>query len=267
VKSCARKMKSGTRLLSTPDKSTEDDKELASCLRLRPELEGSHALASTPVPLPYAKGSKASLRFASVVETFLSDDECKSLMALANRRGFDAAQINVGGGRQQRDDEFRKSGRCIIDSSSFAQVLWQRLQPLLPNLHQVHDGFIRGWWEPVGLNERMRILRYGPGDYFKPHLDGSFEYPVGNPRYGERSFMTLMLYLDMPEKGGETNFINEYDKSRVTSICPNTGLALVFEHGLLHEGGLLKQGVKHCIRTDVMFRRCQPPCHPRLPTS
>ena len=31
---------------------------------------------------------------------------------------------------------------------------------------------------PTGLNERFRALVYAPGDYFKPHFDGSF---VRNP--------------------------------------------------------------------------------------
>ena len=35
---------------------------------------------------------------------------------------------------------------------------------------------------------------------------------------------------------------------------PAAGLALVFDHTLLHEGALLKKGVKYAMRTDVMFR-------------
>ena len=33
------------------------------------------------------------------------------------------------------------------------------------------------------------------------------------------------------------------------------GLALVFDHHLMHEGAVLLKGVKYAIRTDVMFRR------------
>ena len=75
----------------------------------------------------------------------------------------------------------------------------------------------------------------------------------------KRSFLTLMIYLDAPEKGGETNFLSPDDPSRVTAVAPATGVALAFEHQLLHEGALVRQGCKHAIRTDVMYRRREPP--------
>lgn len=87
----------------------------------------------------------------------------------------------------------------------------------------------------------------------------------GHPNEGDRSFMTLMIYLDGDElKGGETNFLNPSDHIssastvRVTSVSPSAGVALFFEHELLHEGARVRQGVKHAIRTDVMFRRYTP---------
>ena len=119
---------------------------------------------------------------------------------------------------------------------------------------QGHEG-PGGQWEPVGLNERMRFLRYQPGDYFKPHQDGSFARNDG-PRKGERSFLTLMLYLDEPGSGGETKFLNPQLKTE-TSVHPRGGLGLVFDHELLHEGATLIAGVKHALRTDVMYRRVQ----------
>jgi hypothetical protein len=35
---------------------------------------------------------------------------------------------------------------------------------------------------------------------------------------------------------------------------PKSGSVLVFDHELLHEGALLKEGLKYAIRTDVMYR-------------
>ncbi len=81
----------------------------------------------------------------------------------------------------------------------------------------------------------------------------------GHPDAGDCSFFTLMIYLDAPRKGGATNFINEHDPSRVTTVAPSPGCGLVFEHRLLHEGALVKEGTKHALRTDVMYRRCGHP--------
>ncbi len=50
-------------------------------------------------------------------------------------------------------------------------------------------------WSVEGVNERMRFLRYHPGQEFKPHLDGQFERLTG-PKAGDRSFVTLQLYLN-----------------------------------------------------------------------
>lgn len=42
------------------------------------------------------------------------------------------------------------------------------------------------------LNERLRFLRYGGGDYFRPHFDGCYVTPDGK----ERSLFTIHLYLN-----------------------------------------------------------------------
>ena len=242
----------------------DDDENLFACLD-HPQLGQSEMRQpnheATPVATPFAKFSRDSLKTCFTVEKLLSDVECAKLIALTTRMGYGKALVNVGGGRQIKSDDFRKSGRVMIDSPAFAAALFERLRPLLPERH--NEG--RGDWEPVCLNERMRFLRYEPGDYFKPHQDGSFA------RDGERSFLTLMIYLDTPNKGGETNFIN-HNSGMVTSVHPHTGLGLVFDHLLEHEGATLLRGTKHAIRTDVMFRRPAAPAPapapaPTLPTT
>jgi prolyl 4-hydroxylase len=64
-----------------------------------------------------------------------------------------------------------------------------------------------------------------------------------------------MLYLNTPDKGGETNFMSSRDQSVVSAVAPRTGLALAFDHDITHEGALLEEGIKYCIRTDIMYRR------------
>ena len=214
------------------------------------------SLKPTPVPLPYTRGSKASDQVAFVVENLLTPDECTRLLALTHQRGYERALVNIGGGRQAQIDDVRKSGRCILDSPGFAKVLWQRIGHMMP-----HMGRGKGW--PIELNERFRFLRYVPGDYFRPHRDGSYPRPGNHPNYGDKSCLTVMIYLDEPTKGGQTNFINEHklstDESRVTSVVPRVGMGLVFEHQLYHEGAELLEGTKHAIRTDVMCRNVARP--------
>ena len=61
-----------------------------------------------------------------------------------------------------------------------------------------------------------------------------------------------MLYLNTPDKGGSTNF---YGDGTATKVSPTAGMALIFDHDLLHEGATLEAGHKYCIRTDVMYTR------------
>ena len=208
-------------------------------------------LTAEPVSLPYDKDSKWSRCLALSIDSVLSQSECNALIDITSKAGYEAACIDVGGGKQVVESSVRKSGRCIIDDPKFAVAVWERISSLIPKTYEGPGG----QWEPVGLNERMRFLRYQPGDYFKPHQDGSFARNDG-PGKGERSFLTLMLYLDEPGSGGETKFLNPQLKTE-TSVHPRGGLGLVFDHELLHEGATLIAGVKHALRTDVMYRRVQ----------
>ena len=38
---------------------------------------------------------------------------------------------------------------------------------------------------------RLRFLRYDPGEYFKPHMDGTYQR-----ENGDRSYITIQLYLN-----------------------------------------------------------------------
>ena len=101
-----------------------------------------------------------------------------------------------------------------------------------------------GGWRPHGLNERLRFYRYTPGQHFRWHLDGAFQR---SPR--ERSRWTFMVYLNDDFDGGGTDF-----EDGVT-VRPVTGAALVFAHGLRHQGAEVTRGTKYVLRSDVMFVR------------
>ncbi len=55
-----------------------------------------------------------------------------------------------------------------------------------------------------------------------------------------------MIYLNGGARGGETRFEN-------ASVTPEAGLALIFDHYLLHEGAPVLEGQKYVLRSDVMY--------------
>ncbi len=105
----------------------------------------------------------------------------------------------------------------------------------------------------------LLFFRYSPGDKFKMHYDGAYVRADGT-----RTFVTLQIYLNdaSPTSGGETTFfstkclgnvIEQKDPKNRVAVLPKTGMVLVFEHKLLHEGSILKEGKKYTIRTDVLY--------------
>ena len=97
----------------------------------------------------------------------------------------------------------------------------------------------------------MRFLKYSPGEYFKPHRDGSYKRPDGK----EISFVTIQLYLNEGFEGGKTTFMSGFNgpSERDVGVTPKIGRVLVFQHEILHEGSLLMAGTKYTMRTDVMY--------------
>lgn len=271
--------------------------------------------ATTPVP-QYANC------WAAVIDDALTPAECATLLRMAHAAGggaWERAMINVGGGRQAMATDTRNCGRIIHDSRELVDRLWARVAPLVPELDVLegerwclpqprywtarereeglgsvlHDRQVEREerWRCVGLNERLRFLRYEGGEYFRPHQDGVYE----TPDKSQRSFFTLHLYLndgeevrgekdrdrrspfigeiegepDEPLRGGATTFhgpedlwtlsFGEPDPSvsrRRVDIVPRVGRVLLFQHRhMIHSGDDVVAGVKYTMRTDVMYTK------------
>jgi prolyl 4-hydroxylase len=166
------------------------------------------------------------------VAGFLSATECEEYVRSSEARGFGDAPISTGFGQVLRKD-VRNNSRVTVDDPSLAQRIWDRAAPFVPTQ-------LAGY-RAIGVNERFRFYRYELGQTFKWHRDGYFERPNG-----ERSRLTLMVYLNEGFDGGHTRFENAI-------ICPATGTALFFVHHLLHEGAIITRGRKYVMRTDVMY--------------
>ncbi|CAF3802044.1 unnamed protein product [Rotaria sp. Silwood1] len=182
-------------------------------------------------------------KLAFLIFNVFTPDECQQWIGLSEQRGYSTATVNVGGGMSQLMTDFRNSDRCMIDDVAMARTLFQRIESFLPQTWKNY--------QLVGLNERLRFLRYDPGQYFEPHMDGEFHRNDGS---NEQSFITIQLYLNEGYKGGATTFVHYSDCTRNVPCVPRTGMVLVFEHRLLHEGSRLIEGRKYTVRTDVMYR-------------
>jgi len=237
------------------------------------EYEDSHDTQYTLAPLlePFNEQiSRKDLREddrAFLLYNFLSTAECKYYIDEATKLGL----VDLTYQKRYRNNE-----RVVVKSEEISALYWERIKPFIKpiileprNYKQTGQGFhLDGLWEPIGLNPSWRICKYNPGGHFGPHHDGAY---IINNNY--RSLKTLNIYLNGDFEGGTTNFVNEAQdrfvdsegrivaegKNILNKIVPETGLALVFNHYLLHEGEPLKTNVKYIMRSDIMFIRRNPP--------
>lgn len=182
--------------------------------------------------MPTLKLERAAIGVYTIAD-FLSPDECRDLLAHAEAAGFEGALISRGG-QAIVDARIRNNDRVIEDNPALAARLWARAASCLP-------GQMLGR-RLVGLNTRLRYYRYVPGQRFKWHMDGAHD-----DGQGTRSILTFMVYLNDGYEGGETRF-------RFAAVTPRQGMALVFDHEQIHEGGEVRSGTKYVVRTDVLSR-------------
>ena len=173
-------------------------------------------------------------RRAFTLDKVLSAEECAAFIAQAEAVGFTEAPVTTARGFVQMP-ELRNNRRVILDDEALAATIWARLRAWF-----AEEGGVR----PVGLNERFRVYRYDPGQFFGAHRDGWYH----RPGTCERSVYTVLLYLNDDFDGGETTFVAHHRAAR-----PQTVRALCFVHPLLHEGSTVRRGRKYVLRTDVMF--------------
>jgi len=253
-------------------------------------------------------------RYATVLDNVLSPSECDTLLRMAEdsvddrgksgNRTWAPALVNIGGGWEALKKGYRDSDRIVWDNQAVMDRLWARcarVDGLLERLATVQEppsqrmrmrGSKGNTWEFERLNERMRFLKYGAGQFFRrksahsssysqqtpnppfltAHCDGAFSQEVDGKVL--RTFYTLHLYLNDAEAeaeiqpsssdatsqtpslvGGATSFLSYDHDVRRVDVNPKAGRVLIFQHdGLYHSGDDVVQGVKYTMRTDALFR-------------
>lgn len=167
-----------------------------------------------------------------VYDNFLSQEECKSLIA-----HFEEAQKEKK--VKYIDRGIAEYFRLEEDSERMASNLWNRLEKTLP---KEYNG------KPIKcLNTHFRYSKYEPGMEFSIHRDG-----MNQDKNGYRSALTLNIFLNDDFKGGETDFFDD-NKNLLLSAKPSPGKAALFDTEVLHRGNKVLDGCKYLLRTDVMI--------------
>jgi hypothetical protein len=225
--------------------------------------------------------------YAVVLDHVLSPSECAKLVELAAASVLDRdridgspwrpALVNVGGGWEVLEKDYRNSDRIIWDNQTIVDRMWTRIEKV-PGIKEHltffnEDDMLGGRrangragsnWAFHRVNQRLRFLKYGGGQFFRPHCDGAYgERTPGGKIL--RTHFTVHLYLNdslveaepnspHPELvGGATSFLSS-DEERRMDINPKAGRVLIFQHKrLYHCGDEVEKGIKYTVRTDIMY--------------
>jgi len=195
----------------------------------------------------------------------LSADECRRLRDLSEALGYlEDAAVSL-----PRSIRHNDSFTWIADDET-CDIIWRRSRALLRD-----DSEYNAAKAVLGLNARFRFYRYGPGDYFAPHTDGSWpgsrviDGELFDNAYPDRwSQLTFLLFLGDDYEAGATQFYvsktetarpaRHPDDALVIDVHTPLGAALCFPHGThplhcLHGSQQISSGTKYIIRSDVLF--------------
>ena len=262
-----------------------------------------------------------------VFTAVLSREESDGIIAFLEREGAAHWRTQGHGDSASEERRYRNYSRQCFFSTELGDLLEKRMGgQLLPESMMAarvvrpegreavkpqrgDDGVMEtegvvgteGEWAFHRVNPYFRALKYGAGGYFAPHTDGvtSLSTAEGGA-YGERSFVTLMVYLNGGFEGGATQFYKdnsvplytrpESGEALVDRVSPAPGQLLAFWHHAVHEGeevvwpeqgegegegegrgGAHKQMLhnrrlhKIALRTEAMFVRRSVPADPLDP--
>jgi len=163
------------------------------------------------------------------IENVYSEEECDRFIERVERDNPALATNNPA---------YRDQDRVMLDPPELAGELFNRIKANLPKKI--------GEFELLGLNERLRLYRYNPGQSFSPHMDHWYQ-----ANDTDISLLTVLAYFNDDFTGGQTRFMEQIEEV----VEPAPGKVAIFQHKLRHEGCEVLNGTKYALRTDVMYRK------------
>lgn len=212
------------------------------------------------------------------IEGILSTSEIRSIVKEVDENGW--TPILIGGSKHTISNQNDKVGsfRASTINNHLASIIWNRLAPYFGGLRKFSEESLidkeqHSYWCAVGVSPLLRFVKYEDGcEALLPHYDESIIQPDGS-----KALMRVLIYLNTNELlGGDTIFVKEpevnlpfsqmslqnwnrepYDDEIIYEVSPKPGLALVFDHKLLHGSKRVSEtGSKITLRTDILFVKC-----------
>eukprot|EP01060_Flectonema_neradi_P034394 TRINITY_DN6025_c0_g1_i5.p1 TRINITY_DN6025_c0_g1~~TRINITY_DN6025_c0_g1_i5.p1 ORF type:complete len:325 (+),score=56.53 TRINITY_DN6025_c0_g1_i5:55-1029(+) len=230
---------------------------------------------SSILPLKIRDDAKEDRTFkgrAFLQRQLLTTDECQAICEAAEAHAGGLSRVELCGGKN------RICNRVAFRSTQLDKILWNRVSKHLDVIFitpENSDLFLsrgmEGKWKPTGLSGVYRVVKYTSGGHIAPHFDGEF---VASKE--SRSIKTILIYLNEGYEEGRTNFLDHRDDDIglryfqtangatqaspddiIASVPIETGIGVVFDAKMLHEGTTLKSGTKWLLRADIVYTRIE----------
>lgn len=179
-----------------------------------------------------------------VDEHFLDTTVCQQISAEMVAADFHSANI-ISEGEDIYDGTFRQTAVSHV-SPETEQLIHQRIKALRPALEAHFVG------RKLGKVEKVKFLRYRPGDFFAAHTDEQMARSINisiylnqqasQPQNHEYAAGELLLY-GLIDKPGWQN--------KSFALRGTTGLLIAYPAELMHEVTAVTQGERHAIVTHV----------------
>jgi prolyl 4-hydroxylase len=217
------------------------------------------------------------------LDTLLTPLECKQIIDTANLKGWNESSPSGGGHGRTGNEDARDNQFTVFYDAHLSQKLMDKVRTHLPdNLaflapNVYFNSQTQGTeWSPAFVYDKFRVYKYNVGTAFPEHLDYKVTRRIfrNNDEYVQQSFLSLLVYLNDDFEGGITGYWPDHNgvhcrflrnverqcsvKDHQVAITPKTGLGVVQDQNILHEGTPTTKGVKYILRTDIIHERKVP---------
>lgn len=161
-----------------------------------------------------------------MVEDFITEDECKAMNDAASHKLHQATVADTDGG--SRLTESRKAKQAGIKVPWNKELFGNHIATLSRRVFDYTNYVTNFKLQEHGQEDLMFIQYEGRGeddpepDRYMPHCDGDC---VGRPHRKGTRVASMVMYCEVPEKGGSTNFRNAG-----IHIVPKVGNAVFFSY-------------------------------------
>lgn len=182
-----------------------------------------------------------------IVEGFLSQLECNTLVAQAAGSKYIPSRLISAEGIVRLDETYRRTKTANI-SPKTTSALKNKLVSLIPTLEQHFRTRLTG-------RENPQLLVYGKGDFFAPHRD----VVENETTIVHRRRISVLIFLN---RGTDTISESQYSGGNLTlyglvphpgweeigfSVPRNPGLLIGFPSNTLHEVSRVIEGTRYTI--------------------